>query len=509
MKSFLLRVEGVNLANVLEDTKQLSVVRGGGLLLRQAAKDVFSELVKLNLDKLEQISSGASTGLFKFNVDSLEQAMKKREEIIDFLTKDNNYQHFTFVIDIQEIENNDFKLAHEKVISKNRFNQFQQLTVVAPERNVDKKKKPCILDNVRPANRYISVKREKMDKQRVSASIKIRHTYGRKQKSKFFDEIGFTEKEFVTNLKDLAGLKKCEKNEEKCKKYAKRIGNLKDKIAVLYFDGNGFGDKQSKCESEKELKQFDDIVQNARKEWLSNFLKHIKNDTDFLTDKNEIRLEILLWGGDEILLVVPAWCGFKTLQHFYQHQWGEFKKDILTHAGGLVFCHANAPIQRIQKVAKELAEVTKEHCEKQGNKNVDAFEYVVLESIDFPAESINHFWKKRYTTNLVEKRNPLLAEHWKILEKNAFDLLEEIPKSQVYKIAGAATKKIEGEEQEDFDKNKKLERFRDVVDQHKKWEGFLKKLFPNETKQWQWLHIAELWDYLAVLNNEKRGNEND
>ena len=46
-KSFLLRVEGVNLANVLEDTKQLSIVRGSGLLLRQAAKDISTKFNNL------------------------------------------------------------------------------------------------------------------------------------------------------------------------------------------------------------------------------------------------------------------------------------------------------------------------------------------------------------------------------------------------------------------------------------------------------------------------------
>ena len=37
---YLLRVEGVNLSHVLEDTRQLSVRRGGSMLLRQAIKDL-------------------------------------------------------------------------------------------------------------------------------------------------------------------------------------------------------------------------------------------------------------------------------------------------------------------------------------------------------------------------------------------------------------------------------------------------------------------------------------
>jgi len=470
-KSFLLRVEGVNLANVLEDTKQLSVVRGSGLLLRQAVKDIAKKF-----KELQEISLGASVGLFKFEVENLTQAIDQKNDIKKYLTNHFRYQYFTFVIDVQEIKNNDFKIAHEQVISKNHFNQFQQLTIVVPEFNKNKSILPCILDNMRPE-----------EIRNKSASTQIRFDYGRRAKQLFFkyEQVSFIKTNFVNNLKELA-----ETNLEK-------IGSLKDKIAVLYFDGNGFGNIQSKCNTLEDLKNFDDTVQNARKTWLSNFLKHIKNDPDFLTDdKRRIRLEILLWGGDEVLLVVPAWCGFKTLQHFYNHDW-----KSLTHAGGLVFCHANAPIQRIQKVAKELAEITKENCEKQGNKNVDAFEYVVLESIDFPAESINRFWEKRYTTDLVKERHPLLAEYWKILEENTFDLLKEIPKSQIYKIASAATK-----EQKDFEE--KLKRFEIVVEKHEKWKDFLNKLFPNEIKQWQWLHIAELWDYLAILSNKEKGGKN-
>lgn len=457
-KSFLLRVEGVNLANILEDTGQLSVVRGGGLLLRQAAKDIAK-----NFKELKEISLGASIGLFEFEVENLTQAIDQKNEIKKYLTIHFRYQYFTFVVNIQEIEKDNFKLAHEQVISKNHFNQFQQLTVVVPKFNKSKMIQPCMLDNMRPE-----------EIRNKSASTQIRFDYGNRAKQLFFkyEQVSFIKTKFVNDLKALAETK------------SEKIGNLKNKIAVLYFDGNKFGDKQSKCESKEELKQFDNIVQDARKAWLSNFLKHIKNDPDFLTDDKKIRLEILLWGGDEVLLVVPAWCGFKTLQHFYQHDWKSFKEQPLTHAGGLVFCHANAPIQRIQKVAKELAEKTKETC-----KEHNAFEYVVLESIDFPAEPINRFWEKRYTVNLVKDRKPLLAEHWKTLEKNAFNLLEEIPKSQVYKIAGAATK-----EQKDF--NDKLERFKKVVDRHEEWKTFLEKLFPKTPEEWQWLHIAELWDYI-------------
>lgn len=45
---YLMRVEGVNLYHVLDDTRQLSVRRGGSMLLRQAIKDLEKKKISLS-----------------------------------------------------------------------------------------------------------------------------------------------------------------------------------------------------------------------------------------------------------------------------------------------------------------------------------------------------------------------------------------------------------------------------------------------------------------------------
>src|SRR2546423_1090500 len=96
MSAFYLRIEGVNLSYVLEDTNQLSVVRGSSLLLRQAVKDIEAKF-----PALRKISTGASIGLFQFETDGEEEIKGLHDKIVGFLSKDWRYKHFTFVVDIQ------------------------------------------------------------------------------------------------------------------------------------------------------------------------------------------------------------------------------------------------------------------------------------------------------------------------------------------------------------------------------------------------------------------------
>lgn len=66
MSEFLLRVEGVNLVNVIDDTDDLSTRRGGGLMILNAAAQLPETLQKETRDRLTPVATGASIGLFSF-----------------------------------------------------------------------------------------------------------------------------------------------------------------------------------------------------------------------------------------------------------------------------------------------------------------------------------------------------------------------------------------------------------------------------------------------------------
>ena len=59
MPEFILRVEGVNLSNVIDDTNQLSVRRGGGLMILNVARELKGLLPAEVSNKLTDIATGA------------------------------------------------------------------------------------------------------------------------------------------------------------------------------------------------------------------------------------------------------------------------------------------------------------------------------------------------------------------------------------------------------------------------------------------------------------------
>jgi hypothetical protein len=299
LSTFYLRIEGVNLSYVLEDTNQLSVVRGSSLLLRQAVKDIEAEF-----PALRKISTGASIGLFQFETDGEEEVKDLHDKIVGFLSKDWRYKHFTFVVDIQAAADN-FLSDKEAVLARNRFRQLQQLSLAVPPQNT-KRHEPCKWDGLRSGNRKLRVREDqKIVPKAVSESIIVRHAHGRPQKQRFYAQ------EIAEKCQDAATLPKI-----KSLQFARdlhEIGgtspyrNLNDKIAVIYLDGNGFSKIQAKhCQSADALGRWDEYIQGKRCEFLKDFLLRIQDDPDFKTQDGAMRLETLLWGGDEITLVTPA-----------------------------------------------------------------------------------------------------------------------------------------------------------------------------------------------------------
>jgi GNAT superfamily N-acetyltransferase len=190
-------------------------------------------------------------------------------------------------------------------------------------------------------------------------------------------------------------------------------GPLNDKMAVLYLDGNGFSGIQqdlinAACEGKSgdELdeaaieaqKKFDKTLKDYRAQFLRTLLEKATTDTDGAwkngndrarkdldgdesadTLTGRIRLETLLWGGDEIMMVMPAWQGWAVARLFLEESkdWA-IEGHPLHHALGLVFCNHKAPIHRITKLARDLADHAKDVVGRDGS----SLAYQVLESFD-------------------------------------------------------------------------------------------------------------------------------
>ncbi|MGH8499011.1 MAG: hypothetical protein ACRERV_09430 [Methylococcales bacterium] len=156
-----------------------------------------------------------------------------------------------------------------------------------------------------------------------------------------------------------------------------------------------------------------------------------------------IRFETLLWGGDEMLFVLPAWLGFEFLQYFFEHssRWACVGGERLTHSAGLVFCHAKSPIHRIRKLAQSLADSMKVVLGEHRKQNV--WDYIVLESIDYPGDNnISEFNKTRFGPLASHRPKSIRAPvDWKHLRFLLIELIGGssplLSRRQLYKIARA------------------------------------------------------------------------
>ncbi len=482
MENFYLRVEGVNLANFVYDTLDLSTTRGGGLLLLEAI-----ERIKKQFPSWQPISTGASNGLFSFLAESREKAEELQKEVVNFLTKDKQLRHATFVVDILPV-GEDFNQDKETLLAMNRWQQMQSPTVVFPSPHTDSNG-CCGIDHVRPAIHSVKVK----DKNRgVSESVYQRREYGRDQKQEFYQkQMGLNDlPPFVQSFTDLTD------NQQR--------DNLHHKMAVIYLDGNGFGKiQQDICqgqEGEVMLQLFDEQIKKYRVDFLRDLLTATSHQSEWTTVTGEHRLEILLWGGDEILFVVPAWKGWWALNCFFQKskEWifedpNSDKVHRLTHAAGLVFCHHRAPIHGIQEIAKELAELA-----KGKSREANYVAYQILESFDTVGMGLEDYRKKRLGERLKEKSQELIisGDSMRVALVHMGRVKLALSKGRVYKIVQAFF--TSPKEVEELIKEAKMQLDTETKEAYQK----LQTCFGQN--EMFWIHLIDLWDYIGEPTEEDK-----
>ncbi|MDD5028531.1 MAG: hypothetical protein PHH58_03360 [Rhodoferax sp.] len=378
----ILRIEGVNLAYTIFDTEDLCTRRGGSLLLLDAIEEVHQQFQ----NHLRAISTGASAGLFEVTGNTLPEQLAI--EVQQWLQKHDLYRHATFVVSASQ---GDFRHATEHAIAANRWQQMQSLSFATA--GLQAGDALCKTDEVRPAAR------RGPEDPGNSLSVQCRRQYGREQKQAFYQRllgdqvrIGFTN-EFESLATGMnASLVP--------------TPNLNGKMAVFYADGNGFGSIGSTCQTPVELQKWDQYIKTQRKALLDKVLQLAQSDPRWqshLEGAPAIRLETLLWGGDELMFVVPGWCGMALAHLFFEHASQmrypvQGKEAPLTHACSLVFCHHQAPISAISQLAKALADKSKEV--NNAFKGKDSLNWLVLESFDQAGSDLDAFLRTRYRERL-------------------------------------------------------------------------------------------------------------
>lgn len=580
MDSYLLRVEAINLDSFIGDTDDLSTIRGAGLLLlntprflcggsdvgdgkpasEQKETNTFFKLsnaLSTQMDfpnlyewrdlKFSLVSQGASICIFCFS-GTAENAASVRRALDDWLAKHPKLRYATFAVEVTQMENGGFRNARDRLLSRIRLRQMRQLSLSPPavEPSATKfcdidGKRPAVVDLLQltaldPSSAYAKAS----DKNDVSHATEVRRSYGRNAKVRLFGLLGRE----LDPAKPFIPTWTFEEISKRGKSRLDAIGrpdplaHLEGKIAVLYFDGNSFGQLQRDAvESVEQQRRFDLDIERFRKDLIDGLVDLVQEDPKWqvtptaearaffrselaasghsVVSKLEFqaRIETLMWGGDELIWVVPAWCGLDALEYFYDRSAGLASHGKqLTHAAGIVFCSHKSPVREVVKLAKTLAESVKDQLVRHAQNYEDvpkddvphrsysnAFAYQVLESFDDLGTEFSESRKLRRLPGVEVVDELICAESlpaiqsciakFKVqgLAKNRlFEILQQLrgrPSTDLANLYAriAATSPVE----------------KDDLEAHVCPAGqrmtLGKTMFSSPASKWQ--HLVEIWDY--------------
>ncbi len=526
MCNYYLRVDAVNLAHSIYDTSDISTIRGGSFLLLDAVELVATP------GEIEKISIGASSGLFALpQITSEDEAEAVCEKVRKTLRDAANGA--TFVVDYFAASGEtDAQKILKELMARNRWSQFQQATIDPPPDDIklfsevkdaelevykgDHVLKPCEKDGLYPGNVHAFKPGSGDERMWLSERTFYRREFGQKlRKGELFRKITQHTLTYFSQFPD--SYNKFSRLKDNPVQFTQDLealsndpkkGNLNGKIAFIYLDGNQFGKiRNTKCTDFDKLKKFDETVQfKLRGRALLEILQSAIKDDDFKTSKNEIRLETLLWGGDEIEWVVPAWKGLEVAQTFFA-QSETFEGQDLTHCMGIVFCHHNAPIREIRKLAHRLADYGKADLKKRGglpgNDHGNLIHYVVLESFDAIQQDLDIFAGQYYNLDCL---NPL-----RIKAKALNSLLTQLntitryfPHNKIYEITKLlkSAKCFLGESLNNEINVIREAALKEVGEDASAALKAALEIFGVDENPAKWFLIADLWDYVKY---QKRG----
>ena len=268
------------------------------------------------------------------------------------------------------------------MIALNRIRQLRELDVPVPELNHSGGTTYCAIDRIRPGL-------EDSQERKISASVKQRQNRGREVKRQIGEIIrtmGLTRRvrADLYPTRDLGQLTGRDRVDA--------LQPLSNKMAVLHIDGNRFSAIEDKAarRNRVRLREWDQFLRERRGDFFERLAAEVTSgpsaaDWQVQDEKGRTRhrVEILLWGGDELTLAVPAWKGWETVKHYFEMAGGwEFGGVKLTHAAGVVFCHHNAPIREVVLLARQLVERAKVYRSER-ERHEDTIAYQVLESFDY------------------------------------------------------------------------------------------------------------------------------
>lgn len=448
----LIRIEATNFDWSVADTKDLSTARGGSLAMLRAIQEVDRVFGVAGAGLLRAVSLGASVGVFE--VVQGGTASKVVDQVRALLATGDLpgksvapglsavLPHLTFTISTTHMAGESLDRSLAELSTLGRWEQMQALSFAPPDQNGEP---PCAEDKLRPAGKGVLGP----DGHPISTSVQARRKYGREQKTAFYrseldalvggpggediptgDPERLTKARFALDFSEIA------------QHAPDTFRRLDGKLAVFFADGNGFGKLRDKhCPNIGALQEFDGQLRTRQREFLHRLLCVANHEgRPQWTNDSEggvIRLEVLKWAGDDILIIVPAWCGWMLLEMFFGHSWSLTLGGIdvpVSFKAGLVYCNHKAPIHRVTDLAEALADTFARSVELKHR-----VAYEVLESFDHVGLDPKGVRETR-AHPLPPERLVLDAEQVATIGKTFNALRRGLPRAQLYELIQSARK---------------------------------------------------------------------
>jgi hypothetical protein len=409
--SWLFGVAAQNFDETIFDTEDLSTIRGASIAAIECVEG-------FKFDGLTDITLGSSSGIWSYDGD-------KPEDIgVEFQRKtfsDTVTQHLCFASAYVSCSN-DYLADKKALAAKLARRQLQQAGLVYPS-DGNKSRVVCPVELARPVqNKTIWFGGEK---RAVSQSVLDRRNFGLKQKQQFVKTLACGER--THDIFKIAGLGAERRMAMLMSSISEQAAppndlktNLRDKIAVIHLDGNRAGtmqdalinaatDYEGQCKAHTAFDTSMRALRRALAEAVLGVLQahggygapsedeqkvreNINVSGEAVTN-TVIRFEALLWAGDEITFIVPARLGWqvtRALLAVMESDTGSIGGSRLTAAIGLIFCHHDAPIARIRKLADRLCT----HAKKVNHEKNLVFP-LVLESFDHIGNGLSDYLARR------------------------------------------------------------------------------------------------------------------
>jgi len=404
----------VNFGATLLETNDLSTIRGGSLALLALEEKVAAALEGRRSGKTELLYAGASQCAFRLT--TTETAAALRQAVVTALDRAKPGQdpaaHLCTVVDVVEIPGGDENLALKQAEACNHARQFRQWTL-DPLPFVDTARDACALDGMRPA--FTEEKRpdpkrrqphfllnEKEDskasggfeRRKLSAAVSAKRRHGRRARQDFYASeqgIGAAAFHRSLGLEDGKRLYLTDSLQDMVASPPKELPlSLRNKVAVVYADGNGFGSLRDKIGVET----FSGGLKALRRDLLARILTWFRQGYDThasrslftvtdrtATDQDQgrtgLRLETLLWGGDEAMFVMPSWLALPFAQGLSEVMTPlTLEGHALTHAMSVIIADRKTPIRQMTALAYSAAE----HAKKAGLKDQSSLSIDIFES---------------------------------------------------------------------------------------------------------------------------------